>query len=370
MCQETSCGELFEQGLNDRLVMDQIAFAQHEDLPPLDDGSYLYVMPEEIFPNGVPFGGRNRRQLFVNVNGNVSFGGPNTNYTAEAIPGLAQPSIAVFYADVDLRDGLTDPNPGRVTICEDIDNNRVLITWTDVYHFDADTVQTFDHLNTFQLNLTDAGVVCIEEADEINGVDVEFRYERLTWYAGQQSGSNANGLCPPNSSVPDECTPAAAGFDAGDGETAIAVPGSRTRRVLEAFTQESNVDEDGVWRFQIVGTLAGCGNGTRDPCEICDEGGNTAGCDEDCTDPECGDGLFNSAAGEECDDGIATDTCSAACEWLGCGDGETEALYGEECDDGNNEDGDGCSADCQDEGGNNQPPRQDRDDDGTQQLLF
>ena len=34
-------------------------------------------------------------------------------------------------------------------------------------------------------------------------------------------------------------------------------------------------------------------------------------------------------------------------EW--CGNGLADPVNGEECDDGNNDDGDGCSADCQDE---------------------
>lgn len=32
-----------------------------------------------------------------------------------------------------------------------------------------------------------------------------------------------------------------------------------------------------------------------------------------------------------------------------CGDGSVDAFLNEQCDDGNNEDGDGCSADCQSE---------------------
>ncbi|MFC1678359.1 hypothetical protein ACFLZ9_01320, partial [Patescibacteria group bacterium] len=63
---------------------------------------------------------------------------------------------------------------------------------------------------------------------------------------------------------------------------------------------------------------------------------------------ECGDGTIN--PGEDCDDGNNEDGdgCSANCtieQTCGiCGDGNLDA--GEDCDDGNNEDGDGCSANC------------------------
>jgi cysteine-rich repeat protein len=51
------------------------------------------------------------------------------------------------------------------------------------------------------------------------------------------------------------------------------------------------------------GPCAGCGNGVVDPEETCDEGGSTATCDADCTAVECGDNVHNPAAGEACDDG-------------------------------------------------------------------
>lgn len=46
-----------------------------------------------------------------------------------------------------------------------------------------------------------------------------------------------------------------------------------------------------------------CGNGVIDGNEECDDAGETATCNIDCTLTECGDEYVNSAAGEECDDG-------------------------------------------------------------------
>ena len=69
-------------------------------------------------------------------------------------------------------------------------------------------------------------------------------------------------------------------------------------------------------------------------------------------DPVCGDGAV--APGEQCDDGNANDGdgCSATCqnETEGvCGDGTQDP--GEFCDDGNTIDGDGCSSTCDNETG-------------------
>lgn len=62
-------------------------------------------------------------------------------------------------------------------------------------------------------------------------------------------------------------------------------------------------------------TSVGCGNGTLDPGEACDDGNN-----------ESGDGCDRFCRSEVCGDGVVQDN--------------------EECDDGNTEDGDGCSRLC------------------------
>lgn len=59
-----------------------------------------------------------------------------------------------------------------------------------------------------------------------------------------------------------------------------------------------------------------CGNGEVEPGEQCDTGGaQTEACEINCTQPFCGDGITNEAAGEECDDGrfIDGDGCSSVC---------------------------------------------------------
>lgn len=57
--------------------------------------------------------------------------------------------------------------------------------------------------------------------------------------------------------------------------------------------------------FSPNGVLAG---------EFCDDGGESAACDVDCTPAECGDDVVNESAGEECDDDERG--CSAQCELI------------------------------------------------------
>jgi hypothetical protein len=66
-------------------------------------------------------------------------------------------------------------------------------------------------------------------------------------------------------------------------------------------------DEDGNGRadcddeacFSVAACQPLCGNGKVERGEACDDGAATARCDTDCTAPACGDGLLNTAAGEE-----------------------------------------------------------------------
>ncbi len=80
------------------------------------------------------------------------------------------------------------------------------------------------------------------------------------------------------------------------------------------------------------GGTQGCGNGVVDGGEECDDGGESAACNADCTAARCGDAQVNAAAGEACDDGAETATCNADCSAVSCGDGVVNATAGEECD--------------------------------------
>jgi len=108
-----------------------------------------------------------------------------------------------------------------------------------------------------------------------------------------------------------------------------------------------------------------CGDGVIDPGrgESCDEGdefnGQPGHCNATCTGilpAVCGDGIVQLP--EDCDDGVETATCDDDCTFVRCGDLNTNEAAGEQCDDGcdkatpgdcqNPQDNfDGCTATCQ-----------------------
>ena len=97
------------------------------------------------------------------------------------------------------------------------------------------------------------------------------------------------------------------------------------------------------------GSVAMCGDGTKDPGEECDDGAmnaDTGACTKACKSAACGDGFKQE--GEDCDEGAKNDdtgTCTTKCKAPACGDGFAQA--GEECDKGamNSDTGD-CTLMC------------------------
>jgi formylglycine-generating enzyme required for sulfatase activity len=71
-----------------------------------------------------------------------------------------------------------------------------------------------------------------------------------------------------------------------------------------------------------------CGDGVQNALagELCDDGGESAGCDVDCTPSACGDGVANAAAGEQCDDAGDSARCDGDCTLPVCGDGYRNLL--------------------------------------------
>ncbi|HSW59617.1 MAG TPA: DUF4215 domain-containing protein, partial [bacterium] len=115
-----------------------------------------------------------------------------------------------------------------------------------------------------------------------------------------------------------------------------------------------------------------CGDGIRQrancsgftPCTVypgsnenCDNGASnttapgtyTGTCRPGCTYAKCGDGVIDTAMGEECDDGVANNdfaplACRTTCRMPKCGDGILDP--GEQCDDSNLDNFDSCTDMC------------------------
>ena len=221
------------------------------NLPANDDGSSAELDVRAAFPSGLAFFGTTYTSLWVNNNGNVSFGGRLNSFTPRPFPIASQPMIAPWWGDVDTRGGGA---PARNGVYWSVTPGRFVATWHDVgFYASNDSLQ-----NDFQMILTVA-------PPGVGDFDVEFRYNRCEWTTGDASGG-MGGF---------GGTPAQAGFDAGNLMDFVALPGSLTMRVLDLCTT-SNVGIPGIWRFEIRGGEVMC-PGRGDPCSTgmpgeCDAG--------------------------------------------------------------------------------------------------
>jgi hypothetical protein len=113
--------------------------------------------------------------VYVNNNGNVTFGGPLGSYTPFPILTTSTAMLAPFFADVDTRYNLADVYYGTGTV----DGRPAFgVDWMDVGYYNAHG----DASNSFQL-------VIIDRSDIAAGdFDFEFNYDRIEWETGDASG--------------------------------------------------------------------------------------------------------------------------------------------------------------------------------------
>lgn len=200
----------------------------------------------------VNFFGATYNSLYVNNNGNVSFGNPLSAFTPDPFGqgNIRTPMIAPYWGDVDTRAS----NGGHVYYSATA--NQFVATWHNVGYYDTQS----NKLNDFQLVLTRRNDT--DQVDQLAGnFDIEFRYNRLEWTTGSASGGS-NGL---------GGIPAQAGYDAGrvidpNGDNAFTLPGSRTGDVLD-LVDSSNTGTDGLWRFSIRNGEIANGNSPLRPLD-------------------------------------------------------------------------------------------------------
>ncbi len=221
-----------------------------------DDGSTPVISLLTAFPHGLNFyrtGSAYFTSVYVNNNGNVSFGTPLSAYTPGAFPGAPAPIIAPWWGDVDTRSAAAGSLTN--TVYYDIRPGQFTVTWHMVGYYSEHTNLT----NDFQVIITDASAT-----GTAGDFDVEFRYNQCQWTTGDASGGSG-GL---------GGTPAQAGFDAGDGMAAhsTTLPGSRTAAILNVCTtSNTSPPVPGDWRYQVHGGgVAVCGNCILESGEQCD----------------------------------------------------------------------------------------------------
>jgi len=133
----------------------------------------------------VTFFGTTYSSLFINNNGNVSFGAGISQYTPSGPTGTAAPIISPFFGDVDTR------NSASGVVHYNLSADQLVVTWDNVGWFDNHGTPT----NSFQLVLrSDAYTVPTNEGT------IGFFYKTMGWAAT------------------DTNTVAAAGFGDGSGD--------------------------------------------------------------------------------------------------------------------------------------------------------
>lgn len=199
-------------------------------MPRNDDGS----SNELVMPFEIDFYGQMFDSFYVNNNGNITFDSPLSSFTPFNFGSLGQAMIAPYWADVDTR----CVTCGEVYVGS-FAPGQFSVTWDNVGYFSRHD----NKLNSFQVTLFQVG----DEGD----FDIEFRYNKLEWTTGDAS-EGINGL---------GGIPAAAGFTNGDGVTELQ-PGSFLSPGALNMANESNVDEDGIWVYNIRNDMVPDGYGT------------------------------------------------------------------------------------------------------------
>ncbi len=133
--------------------------------------------------------------MYINNNGNISFGAPYSTFSAVAFPSSTYTMVAPFWGDVETS------NPGSGFVYYQLTPTHLIIQWDSVTHYQStpgeDTLK-----NTFQLIITN-GTDSILPA----GYNISFCYGEMQWTTGDASGGT-HGF---------GGTPATVGINKGDG---------------------------------------------------------------------------------------------------------------------------------------------------------
>ncbi len=146
-------------------------------LQPNDDGSSSLIN----LPFTFSFYGENYTSLYINNNGNITFGSSLSGYSANAFPSAGKKIVAPFWGDVDTRGG-----NGQVLY--KITPNAIYVNWKEVGYYNTKG----DKRNTFQLILSDGTDPSIPL-----GQNIAFCYKTMQWTTGSASqGVNGFGGVP------------------------------------------------------------------------------------------------------------------------------------------------------------------------------
>lgn len=138
-----------------------------------DWSTYGISLPFGFCLYGDTVGVDSTHQLFINNNGNISFGAPNAVFTAVPFPSNLYNMIAPFWGDVDTR-GI-----GSGFVYYQLTPTHLIVQWDSVGYYNS----YVDKLNTFQLIITDGTDPLLPA-----GYNISFCYGDMQWTTGDASG--------------------------------------------------------------------------------------------------------------------------------------------------------------------------------------
>lgn len=151
-----------------------------DTISPSDDGFTLVNLPFNFCFFNSP-----QQTLYINTNGNVSFGSPYSNFSGSGFPNSSFSMVAPFWADVDTR-GTNNISGGKILY--KVTSSHIIVSWMNVGYYNKET----DKKNTFQVILTNGNDPILP-----NGKNVSFRYKQMEWTTGNASqGTNGFGGVP------------------------------------------------------------------------------------------------------------------------------------------------------------------------------
>jgi gliding motility-associated-like protein len=140
-----------------------------------DDGSYG--------PINLPFAfqlyGTFYNQVYININGNLSFGQSYGIFSSTGFPVNNYPMVAPFWADVDLR----GPGAGNNIVRFKVTPTALYVNWINVGYYSMQV----DKRNTFQVIITNTTDPIVP-----NGANVSFCYQDMQWTTGAASCIGGN----------------------------------------------------------------------------------------------------------------------------------------------------------------------------------
>ena len=199
--------------------------------------------------------GTSSNKLYINNNGNISFGAAYSTFSAVAFPSSTYTMVAPFWGDVETT------NPGSGFVYYQLTSTHLIVQWDSVTCYQSSPGEN-SLKNTFQLILTDG-------TDPIlpGGNNISFCYGEMQWTTGDASGGSGGF----------GGTPATVGINKGSGSSYVQV--SLFGNSGSVFTNPAGSPASGIgWLANKSFYFDACGSGTNLP-PLSTAGGSSCGAD-------------------------------------------------------------------------------------------